>query len=102
MGLVKKLIVGGTIYGVAREFNKKRDGEQSSRQAPKPYPPQHAQQYYCPPPPPPQQQAYYAAPPPQHYHQQGPPAYEQQQYQQSAPSNYNPNNQSRQNWDEKR
>ncbi|KAJ3480118.1 hypothetical protein NLG97_g8146 [Lecanicillium saksenae] len=101
MGLVKKLIVGGTIYGVAREFNKKRDGEQPSRQTPEPYPPQHAQQYYYPPPPPPQQ-AYLRRAPRHSQYQQGPPPYDHHQYQPPAPSNYNPNNQPRQNRDEKR
>lgn len=72
MGLVKKLILGGTVYGVAREFNKNRQSEQSSRQAAEPYPPQPA--YYAP-----------------------PPAYEQQY--QPAPSHYK---QPRQNWNEKR
>ncbi|OAA81787.1 hypothetical protein LEL_01332 [Akanthomyces lecanii RCEF 1005] len=93
MGLVKKLILGGTVYGVAREFNKKRDGEQQTRQtAPEPYPPQHAQQQYYYPPPPPPQQAYYASPQQQHYNP-GPPAYEQHQHQAYPP---------RQNWDERR
>lgn len=92
MGLVKKLILGGTVYGVAREFNKKRDGEPQSRQAaPEYYSPQHPQQHYCYPP---QQQPSHNAPPQQQYHQ-GPPAYEQHQ---PAPHNYQP----RQVWDEKR
>lgn len=94
MGLVKKLILGGTVYGVAREFSKKRDGEQQGRKSsPEPCPPQHSQQQYYYPPPPPPQQAYYASPPPQHYHQ-APPAYEQQQQH----LHYQP----RQDWDEKR
>ncbi|KAM3504105.1 hypothetical protein MY10362_003769 [Beauveria mimosiformis] len=93
MGLVKKLILGGTVYGVAREFNKKRDSEPQSRQvAPEYYSPQHSQQQYCYPPP--QQQPSYYAPAQQQYHQ-GPPAYEQHK---PAPSNYQP----RQVWDEKR
>ncbi len=64
MGLVNKLILGGAVYGVAREFNKKRDGEQQSRQpAPEPYPPQHSQQHSFYPPPQQQQQAYYSPAP---------------------------------------
>ncbi|KAK8147321.1 hypothetical protein G3M48_001804 [Beauveria asiatica] len=96
MGLVKKLILGGTVYGVAREFNKKRDGEPQSRQAaPEYYSPQHySQQQYCHPPPPPQQQQPSSYAPAQQLYHQGPPAYEQHQ---PAPSNYQP----RQVWDEK-
>ncbi|OAA73820.1 hypothetical protein ISF_00721 [Cordyceps fumosorosea ARSEF 2679] len=95
MGLVKKLILGGTAYGVAREFNKRRDRDsegQTRQPAPEPYPPQHSQQqYYHPPPPPASQHQQHQ----QQQYQQGPPAYEQYQ---PAPSNYQP----RQNWDEKR
>ncbi|OAA45917.1 hypothetical protein BBO_03558 [Beauveria brongniartii RCEF 3172] len=74
MGLVKKLILGGTVYGVAREFNKKRDSEPQGRQAaPEYYTSQHSQHQYCYPPP--QQQPSYYAPARQQYHR-GPPAYE--------------------------
>ncbi|EJP70954.1 uncharacterized protein BBA_00584 [Beauveria bassiana ARSEF 2860] len=93
MGLVKKLILGGTVYGVAREFNKKRDSEPQSRQAAPDYnSQQHSrQQHYCYHP---QQQPSYCAPSQQQYHQKLP-AYEQHQ---PAPSNYQP----QRVWDEKR